>query len=136
MNKVNDINICPIFVTAPSLGRQLQKHQNIPCPRNKCVCNGRSLCNRKNVTYEVKCNTCNNSYIGETHRTYRSRIMEHTKQHNSNVFKHLSSHNVGPSTDEINHEIVMGGFINSLHRKEYENKTIKNNQPTINVQYN
>ena len=88
----------------------------------------------KNIVYRITCNQCNSSYIGETHRTYRTRILEHLKSDSSNVFRHLISHHFQPNIQLIKHQIVMSGFIHTLHRKEFELYTIKNENPLINIQ--
>lgn len=129
------VHIRTIFTTEPPLSVQLRRGSNIPCG-NGCVCNGRSLCHKKNIVYEITCTICNAKYVGETHRTLRTRIREHLTTKQSNVFQHFNaSHSIPASLLNINIKILAGGFSDSSHRISHEAELIKKEHPNINVQF-
>ena len=118
------------------MGIQLQKPRQIPCGP-KCICDGRNICNRKNVTYEITCTICNETYIGETGRTIRTRIKEHIKQKESEVFKHFhNTHKIPPEHQLIKWVTIGTSYISALHRKKHEEILIREHKPKINVIYN
>ena len=127
--------IQPIFITPPPLALQLRASTPIPCG-DGCICGTRALCNKKNIVYQVKCNTCGALYIGETHRTLRCRIKEHLARNSkSNVYWHfLSSHGSQPSLADVSFSIRASGFHTTLHRKAHEMSLITAIKPLINVQ--
>ena len=49
------------------------------CDKSNCmVCRteGKGMCNRQGVTYEIRCNTCGDEYVGETARSAYTRGVE------------------------------------------------------------
>ena len=129
------VNIVPIFCTSPPSHHLLQKSQQIPCG-DRCICNGRFLCNVKNVVYKITCLTCQGLYVGETHRTIRTRIKEHLTMSQSLVLRHFrSSHNARPSIESVEFQVVQRNFADTLQRKEAEKLHINILKPNINVQF-
>jgi len=45
-----------------------------------CQTEGKGPCRATNVTYEIKCNKCNQKYMGETSRNMYSRGKEHLRE--------------------------------------------------------
>lgn len=131
------VRLCPSFVTPRPLSTQLQRRQPLPCG-GQCVCQGRHLCLKKNLVYQITCTVCGGKYIGETHRTYRTRILEHVATNSSsNVFRHfVTRHNTQPQLDCIQHCVLRSAFADTLQRKAFEAEMIRQRQPVINVQMN
>ena len=91
-----DSAIQPIFIPERPLASLLRNKEPIPC-NTDCICDGKNICNAKNIVYRIDCCICNEIYIGETHRTYASRIGEHITRQSSNVYQHLiKTHTLSP----------------------------------------
>ena len=134
--KRSGLPISLTFVTQKPLGQLLRKPFPPPCPTN-CQCDGRLLCHKKNIAYDVACNLCpeKSNYMGETGRTFGRRVTEHSTQQQSNVLEHFRQHH--PRTDilpNITTSIITSGFQDTNHRCAYESKIIRSNNPPINVQ--
>ena len=95
--------------------------------------------NKKNITYEIKCNECGDTYIGETHRTLRTRVKEHATTDTSEVYKHIEEkHNMAPNIERISFKTKYGGYDTTGHRKAHEARLITGEPRTrlINTMYN
>ena len=62
-----------------------------PCTLTGCILKDPNICSRKNVIYQITCNTCNSTYIGSTIRHLHIRVREHLSNKSSSVYKHLRS---------------------------------------------
>lgn len=61
------------------------------CTRDKCPISNTGLCLRRNVVYQLTCNSCKQQYIGSTTRFIHDRVREHLKNGNSSVKKYIYS---------------------------------------------
>ena len=125
------------FITQKPLNLQLRKPLPPPC-RTKCGCGNRSLCLKKDIIYDVRCNLCedNDAYIGETGRTFNRRMMEHSTEDQSQVFQHFRrSHPTAAVSTNITTSIFASGFEDANHRRAYESNVIDTRNPPINVQH-
>ncbi|XP_022786007.1 uncharacterized protein LOC111326305 [Stylophora pistillata] len=61
------------------------------CTRDKCPISNTGLCLRRNVVYQLTCNSCKQQYIGRTKRFIQDRVREHLNNGNSSVKKHIYS---------------------------------------------
>ena len=124
------------FITQKPLSQLVRQPQPPPCPA-KCSCGNRSLCLKKDITYDIHCNLCesNDSYVGESFRTFNRRMVEHSTQRQSHVFQHFHRHHPNiPILPNITTGIVAAGFADANHRRAYESNLIRTTKPPINIQ--
>ena len=58
------------------------------CTRDKCPVSNTGLCLRRNVVYQLTCNSCDQQYNGSTTIFIHDCVKEHLNNENSSVKKH------------------------------------------------
>ena len=103
----SDLKIRVVEKTGSTMLRTLQKAsitEERQCPDSECmVCltsKKKGLCRKEGVTYEIRCEECNEHYIGETGRCANVRLKEHIqdyrmKKENSVMWRHCSERHDG-----------------------------------------
>ena len=103
----SDLKIRVIEKTGSTMLRTLQKAsitEERQCPDSECmVCltsKKKGLCRKEGVTYEIRCEECNEHYIGETGRCANARLKEHIQDYrmekeNSVMWRHCSERHDG-----------------------------------------
>ena len=136
LTSITQVNIRPIFITPPTLARQLAPRNTLQCGV-PCICDGKNLCLLKNVVYMIACHLCESTYIGETHRTLRSRIREHLTQKSSFVWLHFDQlHKRRPNSMDISVKVLDANFADTYQRKASEAHYIHSLHPDINKMLN
>ena len=134
--KQTGLPISVTFINRKPLGQILRKPIPPPCPAN-CTCDGKQLCLKKNVIYDVSCKLCNNErYAGESGRTYNRRMLEHTTQEQSQVYQHFNRCHRGQDVRaNVDMQILATGFEDTNHRQAFETSHLNSTKPSMNCQH-
>ena len=100
------------------------------CTRDKCPVSNTGSCLRRNVVYQLTCNSCDQQYTGSSTIFIHDRVKEHLNNENSSVKKHIYSCQ-NKDYKGIDVKIIMSEN-DPTNLRLYKVFYIRKNKPTLN----